>query len=470
MQVWVRGAKADSPFKLILSSSFYNNIVREQLPHLASRFTRVDVPTKDGSLVGWALDYSPAIGQAQADSDDGDKGEAGGGEARKNSITPTHKRAKIRKNELKNLVLADLEPRSLHWALADVHNFEIYAEEAQKVPHRLQFETALLLGDRVILHCADLYRRGEVLALLEEFARFVESGKVVFLLGRSVGDIAKTFPAYLEMRSSIYKQAEQYSADDIELLQSKLADKTYLERVVGILTRSPVRVHRGFVATDRFSEEIVRDLQTAEALATDSTLATSKLAKTNLTLFQLLHVRSSDEEGNSKEVYGSKAEITNAIDAVVANASKHSFSRQIILGLLREQLPDSLHPESFLERAIRTRLSLVHLRINVGPNAFLEFHPDREKSSPFYHQHLLNHLSALADVAPHADYSSDMVRDLLHLDSWKNFVEHHLASMSDCYARRLGDLRPQVVEQKFRSSRDSGRFDDIRGIVNDYWE
>jgi hypothetical protein len=450
----VRRQGAARPIALFLSEYFYTKIVAQQIPSFKNFFARRIVKGKDGEITAWLfVDRKLLSNQRTAIKQP----------SKKSGTAQTHKSHPLKKQSVK---LADLPP-SIYVSAADIHNFNLYQRNAESVPLANHLETALLLGHCAIVHCTDPYRSQEVFNLLTEFQHFIKTGKICFLLGSSIESPKSGFIKYITEKASQYEKSGHGKADIDSLSQSD--PKADIEAaVIEMLDLSPYLLHRGYGGTDVFVKAVKKDFEQAETLATTADPFSGKLQHTNLTLRQILSLAQIGNNGKVTPLVAKKDQIEKIINQLNQKINNRSFSRQILLSLFREELKGRNLDAAYFD-LLEIRTNLLHLKINVGSHNFTEFHPQREKNSPYDHDHLLDHLGVLGKRAAKERCGVELVKTLKALPEWQSFATHHLRVMADLYARRLGDLDTEP-NGFFLQSRNMPAFDKIARIINKQWK
>lgn len=462
LRSWVRTSEQSVPLCLLVSNEFYESVVRQQMPELASKFTQHDIGTKDRTLKAWAFNY--VVGSKTQLN--GPQSLHGGEQTTlAGKIEPLSVRSHSGRKEEKELF--QLEGRTLILSTFDIHNYNLYKRIAETKPLRNHLETSLLLSSKVVIHCSDPYRSKEVLELLYEYQDFVKRGEILFLLGSTIHNVRSDYKAYLERKADQYLTSG-YGEQDIDMLKARLEDDVYLDKVIDLLEMSPILLHRGYGGTERFVDLVRRDFEPTEKIATTYGLLSSKVRRLNLSLYQILHLQEIQETGKTKAVFGKRSELRGVIEKLENRINSKSFSRQILMGLFMKSLNRTLRYNDPYYNLIESRINLLHLHINVDKHTFIEFNPERDKNSPYYYKYLLNHLGSLSKQAPKETVGAELIKQLKELPSWNHFVNCHLSIMAGLYARRLADLEVGP-ERYFYETQRNREFTDIYDTLNSSW-
>jgi hypothetical protein len=440
---WVRTVSYEEPLCVMVSDRFYGDIIEQQLPTMKPRFTEMRVPTKDKGdesvLKAWALDYV-AVGGVKEGVE---KVVAPAGEKRKPQL------------ELRNL-----PSRCILLSVSDIRNYHLYSRLAGEVPLRSHLETALLLGNKVIIHCADPFRSESVLELLYEYQEFVASGDILFLMGSTIDDVKQDYVGYLRRKADQYLKSD-YGDTDANEISDRLQDVDYLTRVMDLLDMNPFLLHRGFVGTRRFVTAVKLDLEKSERMVVCGSVMGSKLSNLNLSIFQLLNLEEIPDGGSKrKRVFAGREKATKLIDRLQGGINHKSFSRQILMNIFSEVLGPVLDEKAGCRDLLETRVNLLHLHMNVDAHTFLELSPERDANSPYYYQYLFGHLGYVTSRARIEHLGPRIVGTLRTSPAWEKFADRHLRLMSDIYARRLADSSVEP-DHYFQASRGAPEFDEI---------
>jgi hypothetical protein len=435
---------------LFVSDEFYTKVVELQIPILKTNFVKERVQTKDGQLTAWRLTYQKPPDKRKRFN------QVRGKPRRKAKTAPRGKK--------KSYILATLPTVSILISAADVHNFNLYKRTAGSVPLVNHIETALLLGQRAFMHCTDPYRSNVVFELLNEFEGFIRDGTLLFLLGSSIQNPRKDFVPYISSKASQYRESGHGAADIVSLNTS--ASTLDIDAVLDLLDMSPVLLHRGYGGTEMFLKAVKADFSETEVLGTSHSPLLGKLRHINLTLRQILSIQQLTDGNRPVALVADREQTDSIVNDLIRKIDHDSFSRQILLSLIRETLTNKVD-EAYFD-LLETRINLIHLRINVGQHNFIEFHPERERTSPYYHCYLLDHLAALVDRAPKERCGVSLVKALRSQPTWDLFAAHHLRIMAYLQARRLGDLDCDP-NGYFLGSGKRFEFKAIANVINEHW-
>lgn len=363
------------------------------------------------------------------------------------------------------LTLQDLPPSSLYIAISDVHNGNLYGRRFPESPVEQHVETALLLGDKAVLHCADPYRSRRVAAVLTELQACVAGGDVLFLLGENAQNPRAHFRGYIDYKIRQYGESDLGTRDVTSLSD---VDNDAAERTERLLALSPFALIRGFSGADNFIRAAKRDLLPAEPITICEYFAVSVLNQVSLTIRQLLDLTQLSAEGELKRLVADSATV-GALQADINRLSSHnSFSRQILMEAIKKAT--DLDESDPLYEAFEERVSILHLSGTIGGMPHLEVTNRRDRLSPYYYGHLLEHLSVLAEVPHPPRFGSELVMELRALPCWRFFASHHLRLVSHFVHQTHHEPEVSSAMTGYTWTRRMPEFSPIRGVVRRHWD
>jgi class 3 adenylate cyclase len=438
---------------LIVSDHFYDTIVKQGFEGIdPSAYSQVEVKVKETVTNAWL--YLP-VPRSEADLPPRESAAPLAGSTRAGRSMPVQKPTDLR----------DLPPTCLYVSTGNVHNQRLYGLHHREVPLSNHLETALLLGRHAVLHCLDPYRSDEVSRLVSEFDEFVRDGSLLFLLGQRVKNPRRDYAAYLEYRVREYGRSP-YGGPDVASFQ--LPDPEHaIQRTIAFLEASPFALHRGYSSTTALTRAVKADLDVDERIVICEHYGSSRIHDLSLTLRQILQLTRIHPDGTQQPLLADGRAIDHLQDRIADLVAHESFSKQILLGLIADELKiDEQHP--FYE-VIAARIGVVHLLATIGNLSFLEITNSRDRLSPYYYGHLLDHLGVLVDCPPKRTLGVELVDELRSLQWWRFFANYHLRLMADLQARQSSgdpDSDPLVM---FEGSRLITQFDDIRAVIRNAW-
>jgi hypothetical protein len=325
---------------------------------------------------------------------------------------------------------------------------------------------ALPLGRHAVLHSLDPYRSEEVARLVAEFDEFVRDGSLLFLLSERVANPRRDYAEYLEHRARQYGRSA-YGRADVASFQVPDAPAA-MERAIGYLEESPFALHRGYSSTTALARTVRADMDVDERIVICEHDGSSRIRDLSLSLRQILHLAHVQADGTQQRLLADDQTIGRLQDRIANMLTQDSFSSQILLGLVCTELGiDESH--QFYE-VIAARIGVVHLLATIGNLSFLEITNSRDRRSPYFYGHLLDHLGVLVDCPPRRSFGVELVDELRSLQWWRFFANYQLRLMADLQARQSsGDPDPNPLV-KFEGSRLITQFDDIRAVIRRAWD
>jgi hypothetical protein len=290
-----------------------------------------------------------------------------------------------REAEPQVITLHDLPPETLYVAITDVHNAALYRRRFPEAPVEQHLEAALLLADKVVIHCADPYRSSQVASALLELQPCTSIGDLLFLLGENTQNPRTHFRGYIDFKIHQYSKSE-LGQHDVDSLANVDADA--IERAEALLGASPYALIRGFSGADGFIRAVKRDLQPAEPITICEHFAASVISQLGLTLRQLLDLSHQATDGTLSRVVADSSTVGKLQAEINRLANHNSFSRQILMEAIRRGT--GIEETDALYEAFEERVSLLHLAGTTGGLPHMEVTNRRDRLSVYYYGHLLD--------------------------------------------------------------------------------
>ncbi|MEU6404106.1 hypothetical protein [Streptomyces sp. NPDC046985] len=364
------------------------------------------------------------------------------------------------------ITLHDLPPTSLYVAITDIHNESLYRRRFPEAPVEQHVETALLLADKVVLHCADAYRSKRVADLLHEYQACISAGDLLFLLGENTHNPRAHFRNYIDYKIQQYGKSDLGQRDAASLVN---VDPDAANRTEELLALSPYALIRGFSGADCFIRAVKQDFQPSEPLTIREHFSASiVLNQLNVTIRQLLDLTHQTSHGETTRVVADAVAVGHLQSEVTRLASHNSCSRQILMEAIRQAT--GIREHDALHEAFEERVSILHLFGTTGGLAHTEVTSRRDRRSPYYYAHLLEHLSVLSETPHPPRFGPKLVMELRSLPSWSHFAAYHIRLVDHLMHRTnkepgIGDLEPG-----FTWTRRIPEFEPIRTAVRRHWE
>lgn len=434
---------------LVVSGDFYEKIIKPGFGSIdATAFSPLEITNKETTTIVWL--------------------QATGERAKESLATKPLSASQAifnvnRSAEQRVLTIADLPPTSLYVAVADIHNARLYERSYPEAPVRQQLEAALLLSEKVVIHCADPYRSGAVADIVRALMPCVESGDLLFLLGENAQDPRSHFRSYIDYKVDQYGKS-RYGGRDVASLTN--VDSDAITRAEDFLDRSPFALIRGFSGNEGFVRSVRADLQPSEYITIHEHFPSSIISRLSLTIRQLLDLTQFGSDGSLRRLVADEVTVGVLQAEIDRLASHNSFSRQILLEAMRQSV--KLKRYDSLDEILEERVSLVHLKGTLGPLTHLEVTSRRDRLSPYYYGRLIEHLGFLAEVPHPQSFGHALVLQLRALPNWWSFASYHLRLVTDAILRQsAGEVADPTTS--YRWSRRMLDFESIRSTVRDHW-
>lgn len=303
---------------------------------------------------------------------------------------------------------------------------------------RLYF--AVIMFDRVVLHCSDPLRSELVLEILEEHKQWIESGRIAFIFSNDITNVRRDYRNYIQQKIEEYSDGYCTEKEANSLRQGFMTD-AYYERVIRLLETTPVLIRKPRGKANSFDNLVLRDLDQNvhhERVILDSQSDISQILTLDLSLHQLLNVRLLSLTNHS-----SKCEMEFAFPLHIVNEVSTQIRQHLKQGnvIARSAIVDSVtgvDPNSMFRqqqqnilKAITLRMDVLYCRMNSGKQLILEFHPSYESRSIYQTECFSAYLSCIADCDTDICLDPNIINAILSNDSLNLFRLFYLACMAD---------------------------------------
>ncbi|WP_157744597.1 hypothetical protein [Micromonospora viridifaciens] len=431
---------------VVVSDDFFQKVVKPGYGSLdPETYSPVRVSVKETTTLVWLDSAHGLPAPTQIDLPVGPPAAAGTGEP-------------------KVLTLHDLPPATLYVGITDIHNAALYRRRSPEVPIEQHIEAALLLADKVVIHCADPYRSAQVATTLSGLLPCISGGDLLFLLGENTSNPRAHFRGYIDFKIQQYGKSELGQHDVASLSQ---VDPNASDRAEMLLAASPYALIRGFSGADGFNRAVRRDLQPAEPITICEHFAASVVSQLALTLRQLLDLAYRGPDGTYSRLVAEPVAVGRIQADINQLAGHNSFSRQILMAAIRRGT--GIDESDPLYETFEERVSLLHLAGTTGGLPHLEVTSRRDRLSVYYYGHLLEHLSQLSEV-PHPNrFGAELVMELRSLPIWRFFASHHIRLVSHLIQHMREEPPTGDPTRGYAWSRRIPEFEPIRAIVRRWW-
>lgn len=248
---------------------------------------------------------------------------------------------------------------------------------------------AILMFDKVVMHCSDPLRSEIVLEVLEEHVQWIESGHIVFIFSNHIKNIRDDYKKYIE--DKIKEYSEGYCSEkEAESLKQGHINTGYYERVIDLLEKTKYLIRKPDKDKYSFDRLVVDDLERqtqTENVIIDSFARLPQILSLNLSLYQLLHVRHLKCKEYEENEVGRFVFPQDIVDDVVEKIREcleqgNIIARSAIVDSLVEKIKDKGSEITKLQKnvikAITLRMDILYCKMNSGEQLILEFHPSYE--------------------------------------------------------------------------------------------
>lgn len=268
-------------------------------------------------------------------------------------------------------------------------NYSTYSEEKKRInvkkdlKERLYF--ALLMFDKVILHCSDPLRSEIVLDVLYDFTDMIEQQRIVFIFSKHIKNIEKDYRKYIEGKVAEYRGSNGlFSHKEADSLTKKHINDSYYSRVIELLDKSPVLIRRVTDEDFSFNTLVLDDLTSPfkkEHMVIDGEANPSNIFALDLSLQQLLHICffNYDKDNPTYPAFPPEKieEIRNSVKTHLEQGN--IISRSAIEEAMKKAGIDFYDEKrKAIKDAISLRMDILYCRMNCGNHFVLEFHPEYE--------------------------------------------------------------------------------------------
>lgn len=339
------------------------------------------------------------------------------------------------------------------------------------ITERLQF--ALVMFDKVVLHCSDPLRNELVLEILEEYVDWIKEGKIAFVFSSSIKSIRDDYKAYIDRKVQEYE--EGYKCEkEIESLRKVYMNDAYYERVIELLMCTKNMIRKPTKAQYRFDRLVSNDLDRNSRLVTIDTAPTERtdIKSVNLTLYQLLKLRSANQRnGKLQSVFPEETtdEIINSIEEQLEEGNK--IARSVILSELKEKIHKMTRQQKDVMDAISMRMDVLYCQMNSGERLILEFHPMFEKQSAYQMQSYRKFLGGVRGAKVDGVIRLDHFRKLMNVSKEEvdSFRLLFLACVADAQERMVIQSEKDAFDFAMRdylaSKTAKDRFPNIQAVL-----
>lgn len=305
---------------------------------------------------------------------------------------------------------------------------------------RLNF--AVLMFDKVVMHCSDPLRSEVVLEVLEENIEWIKNGHIVFIFSKQINDIKSEYKKYIDNKINDYSEGYCSEKEAASLKQEHITNE-YYERVIKVLCATDCLVRKTSDSNCSFAKLVINDLDPnfqTENVVIDSYANLSQILSLNLSLFQLLHMRHLKCRGDEEKEVGHfvfpQLLVNDVIDEIKDCLEQgNTIARSAIVDSLEEELKKNGKRLTTLQKnvlkAITLRMDILYCKMNSGKQLILEFHPLYEKRSNYQIDCFSEYLKLVTGSKKKILLTPAKINKILNEDSLNYFRHIYLSCMAD---------------------------------------
>lgn len=300
---------------------------------------------------------------------------------------------------------------------------------------------AILMFDKVVMHCSDPLRSEIVLEVLEENVQWVTSGRILFVFSRHIKDIRKDFKKYINSKDKEYSDGF-YSEKEAASLRQEHINDDYYERVIKLLEKTDYLVHKPNNESYSFDRLVIKDLTSrvqTENVIIDSSADLPQVLSLNLTLFQLLHMRylkcNEDEEKEVGKFVFPQEIVEDVIEKIKDCLEQGNvIARSAIVDILEEEIKKKATISRLQKKVLKVvslRMDILYCKMNSGEKLILEFHPSYENGSNYQIDCFNEYLKVVAGQSNPILLTHQNTDKILNTEDLDNFRMIFLNCMAD---------------------------------------
>ena len=324
--------------------------------------------------------------------------------------------------------------------------FSTFRKDQRRERMKAEFERrlhfAILMFDKVIMHCSDPLRSDIVLEVLEDNLQWVKTGRILFIFSKHINDIKKDYKEYIDSKIKDYSEGYR-SEKEAESLQKPHINNGYYDRVIKVLEATDFLVRKSKENNCSFDKLVINDLNAqfqAENVIVDSYADLSQILSLNLSIFQLLHMRHIKCKGDEEKEVGrfvfSPQLVNDVIDGIKDSLEQGNvISRSAIVDSLEDEFKKNKGKSTKLQRnvlkAVTLRMDVLYCKMNSGKQLILEFHPSYESRSNYQIDCFDEYLRILCGGKERVKLTQDKINKILTAECLQHFRYGYLCCMAD---------------------------------------
>lgn len=381
-------------------------------------------------------------------------------------------------------------------AFNDIKCSSFKTKEKKRAKLKREFEQrlflAILMFDKVVMHCSDPLRSELVLEVLEENIQWIEEGRILFVFSHHITNIREDYRKYIEGKIKDYSDGFYSENEAVSLRQEHINDN-YYERVISLLEKTDYLVRRSGDESYSFDKLVIKDLTSGvqtENVIIDSVADLPQVLSLNLTLFQLLHMRHLRCNEDGEKETGKFVFPQEIVEEVIEHirdclGQENVIARSAIVDALEEGIKKKATLSRLQKKVLKVvalRMDILYCKMNSGEKLILEFHPSYENGSNYQIDCFNEYLKMVAGVNTPillTHQRTDKILKVDELDSFRMIFLNCMADMrehmklsqlnsndSNQYREKLLELFKIVVAQN-EGIRNRRPMDSIRKILKE---
>jgi len=353
---------------------------------------------------------------------------------------------------IQEINIDDIEGRVCYFSLSGDLALKAYEENAlssinreNKKRHRLKVDVtqrlymAVVMFDKVVMHCSDPLRSREILEILESHYQWIEEGRILFIFSHHIQNIQQDYRNYIKMKRQEYSEEINAKKEADSLNQEHMSDD-YYERVIKILSASKFMVRKSNDPLCFFPNLVKKDLEKApEIIIVEADSKLSQIPVFKMSLYQLLHAKQLGKDGRSgrpvfpEDIVDGDNGVTESIEACLNQSTP--IARSAIVDMLQKGIKKKGKKPTQLQKrflkAITLRMDILYCKMNCGKQLILEFHPIYENNSIYQADFFKEYVCLITKNDTKKELAYDTINTLLHMDNLHDLRLGFLACMAD---------------------------------------
>lgn len=324
--------------------------------------------------------------------------------------------------------------------------FSTFTKEKRRTKLKNEFTQrlylAILMFDKIVMHCSDPLRNEIVLEILEDHIEWIKAGHIVFIFSDHIANIREDYKKYIDDKIRDYSEGFCSEKEAISLKQGHINTK-YYERVITLLENTRFLVRKPDRHIYSFDKLVINDLDSqtqTEKIIIDSYARLSQILSLNLSLHQLLHIRhlkcNEDEENEGGKFVFPQDIVHDVIGSIRECLEQgNTIARSAIVDSLEEKMKNNkiliTEVHKNVLKAITLRMDILYCKMNSGEQLILEFHPLYEVRSNYQIDCFIAYLKNIANKKKSVSLTKKVTNSILQDEAINSFRLGFLNCMAD---------------------------------------